>query len=335
MRNLILRLSTVILLSVYLAGCTSASETQLSSQILDQNKDRLLAFLEGQTGKNAKPSGEIVFFDFDHTLADTRTMIPVETDEGRQYRDPKCFYVDSDEKPHYDALSEGELQKTMEIQEMLDLAKEKKKQGALVFIITARGEDHTWTSIPAWLKRRGLIIDGMVAVNSEKTRSAVLESLQLPEGAERLPRSFKKALLISGWIQLLEKRGPVDRISYYEDTDHHLRGAMQLLPAVHPEKEIRIFDVIRQVSYPASALDDNEDEEMEEEREDVSAQDSGREDMEALDPDEGENLENASILYTLELIAERKKGSDAPAGRMEFRFQESAEDYDSQDCDYE
>ncbi|MCB1171168.1 MAG: hypothetical protein KDK25_12570 [Leptospiraceae bacterium] len=298
------RLIPVLLLA--LIGCAT-SESSLSREIDNRNRSILHSFLAEQTLTDRPPTGEIVFFDFDHTLADTRTRIPVDTPSGQELRDSKCFHVEPGERPHYDALGAEELKATRPVQELLTIARQKQARGALIFVITARGEDHTWQTIPAWMKNHGIPIDGVVAVNSVRTRRELLDRLNLPDGAERLPGDFKKALIISGWISLMQQKGPVQSVSYYEDTDHHLRGAMQLLPAQYPGLNLQIFDIVRT----------------------VGGQDHS--------PDAPAVDESSEVSYSLRLIAEQKMSPmhDQSNAKLRFEFPGDPRNYSSKDCPFD
>ncbi|MCB1306398.1 MAG: hypothetical protein KDK37_19045, partial [Leptospiraceae bacterium] len=230
-----------------LVGCrTSALEESL--RILNQ-RAILFSFLEEHSDLGTRPAAEAVFFDFDHTLADTQTTIPVDTEYGTEQRDSKCFFLRAGERPHFEALSPQELARTGPIDSMVQIARQLEARGDLLFIVTARGESHTWNTIPLWLKKNGIKINGLVAANAKET----VDGLKPLSRDTKLPHDFKKALIIAGWIELIQSKfpeSPLKSVSYYEDTDHHLRGAMQLLPLAFPDIEFHFYDILRTQRSP-------------------------------------------------------------------------------------
>lgn len=249
--------STVIFLKIILVTTTSltAVNCRQQSQIseaLEIFRSNRLTVREGvetlAPGVIRSASGtdpvSVAFFDFDHTLADTVTRIPVIQEDGtKDFRDSKCFQLFEGETADFDALSEKELLNTRPVSENI----ERLQQSEDAIILTARGESHNFNSIPAWLRSNGSTALTVIPVNSKEAAEALLGRLRLSGEPVKLPKGFKKAVFMAGFLDLYRNNGHLIRtVTYYEDTDYHLRGAMQLLPVIYPDINFIYYDIIRE-----------------------------------------------------------------------------------------
>lgn len=190
---------------------------------------------------------EIHVYDFDHTLADTQTMIPILSASGdRRESDSKCFDFRKGDKPNFEVFTEVELVKTAPIAVTVERLKKLKSQPqALVFVVTARSQEHTFQSALRYLTSRGARVDGVLALNSD----FLFEKLWNPLKKQKVASHLKKALLIAALVDAARRNGAdVRLVRYHEDTDKYIRGFFQLMPSVVPDGRAEAFDYIRRRS---------------------------------------------------------------------------------------
>lgn len=241
------------------AGCTqslgpNASAAEKATAIYAANADRLTAALEVVYARNMQftPPGrstrEFDFFDFDHTLADTDTMVPVKSSSGAdRLEDSKCFRLDKGDVPDYNVFSRQELYGAAPIPETMKRAKEYTAEpDTQVAVITARGQTHTFNSVYEYTAQRGAEVDIVLPIHTDLIQKALWDRISYPAGVDSVPSSMKKALFMAALIDLAKMRGGNIRTArYFEDTDSYFRGAMEFLPGRYPEIRWEFFDIIR------------------------------------------------------------------------------------------
>ena len=241
---------TIIVITLSIQFCKGPGE--LGGQLFNDNRAVFKNFIDEvwqKYGYNKAPSSveEVYVFDFDHTIANTETLIPVTTTDGTtDRRDSKCFVITKGEKADFSVFTEKNLKKTDIIGLSEKLLKKLDKDTSWVIVVTARSQEHTFTSALKYLKDKGLPVDGVLAVNSKLLRENLWGKLQMPELTEQIPRGFKKALLISALLEHAKAQGAsVKTVKYYEDTDKHITGYINVLPNTFPEIRSEVFDLVR------------------------------------------------------------------------------------------
>ncbi len=250
---------TLVSVCVLVAGaCASGSQIQLSpgaasSLALYQAEHlRILAAVESVVEGNrafagwahARSAHGIAFFDFDHTLADTRTLTPVRTLAGaRRLDDSKCGRLAPGEEADYSVYSRRALFDTQPIESALGALRRARARGDLVFVITARSDRHNYASILDYLALRDAEPDAVLPINHAHFGDRLWKRFNTSGSGD------KKTLLMAALIEIAQTRGAeLERIEYHEDTDHYAIGAMQLLPAAFPDLRYEFFDYIRRSS---------------------------------------------------------------------------------------
>ena len=234
------------------AACVSHAEerSRNAAAAYHRNEAILAATLESlfaryrEYRRPGKETTEVHVYDFDHTLADTQTLIPVRTASGAlRQMDSKCFDVQKGERPDFEVFTEQELRRTAPIQVTLErLMKLKERPEAFVFVVTARSQEHTFLSALRFLKSRGARVDGVLALNSD----FVSDHLWKKMGKGNLSSRLKKAFLIGGLVDLARRSGAtIKLVSYHEDTDKYIRGFLELLPGLLPATRVEAFDYTR------------------------------------------------------------------------------------------
>ena len=190
---------------------------------------------------------ELNIFDFDHTLADTETLLPVKTTSGNiELREPKCFYLRKGETANFEVNTREEMFKTKPIKKtFLKLKKHQRDPGASVIIITARGEVHTSDSIYRYIKKNGAEVDGILVVNTAFLRESLWEKIVFPDGIQKIPHGMKKTLLIAALIDIAGDKDKINLVRYREDSDKDIRGFLQFMPYAYPHIKIEAYDYIR------------------------------------------------------------------------------------------
>ncbi len=192
---------------------------------------------------------ELAFFDMDHTLVDTRTMIPYRSAGSLTYNalsDSKCMTIGPDEPADYAVLNREELLGSAPVAPGLAGLREASARGVPAFIVTSRGSSDTFTVIPEYLEKHGARVSGVFAVNSRYLSKHVWWKLELPPGIKSVPGHMKKPLIIAAILDRARTAGAWPKlVRYHEDTDSHFRGTMFLLNLMYPEIRFELIDYIR------------------------------------------------------------------------------------------
>lgn len=192
---------------------------------------------------------ELNVFDFDHTLANTETMIPIRdaSDKVTARRDSKCFFVRKGESADFSVFTRDRLMAGNPIAFVMERARVAgRAANELVFIVTARGQSHTFQSAHEYLRKRGVRVNGVIAVNSPLVRDNLWKKLRLPAGMNKLPGGMKKPLLIAALIEhARERNAKIKTVRYYEDTDKYIGGYIQFMSRTYPKITAEVRDYIR------------------------------------------------------------------------------------------
>ncbi len=231
-----------------------ATSAEKTAALYAMNADRMTAALEVVYARNLMftPPGrdirEFDFFDFDHTLADTDTMVPVKSSTGAdRLEDSKCLRIDKGDVPDYNVFSRQELYAAAPIPETIKRAKEYTAAAdTQVAVITARGQTHTFNSIFEYTAQRGAEVDIVLPIHADLIQKALWDKMTYPSGVDGIPSGMKKALFMAALIDLAQMRGGTIRTArYFEDTDSYFRAAMEFLPARYPAVRWEFYDIIR------------------------------------------------------------------------------------------
>lgn len=238
------------------AGCASASERYveddevfaIGAALLSAETSRWLT--ESASAKawlqRAPQNANLSVFDFDHTLADTRTTIPVRGPGGNRQMDSKCLDLRSDERADFDVFTPAELLRSGPVHPGIAALRVAQNRGDLIVIITARSQVHTSDSITRYLVRFGLRPHVVVAVNSDGLRQRLWDPLRAASDGRRLESGMNKALLIMGLAAALRERGRLpESIDYHEDTDSYFRALADLYEELPQAPSLMFIDYVR------------------------------------------------------------------------------------------
>ncbi|MBE7438697.1 MAG: hypothetical protein HS115_09615 [Spirochaetales bacterium] len=200
-------------------------------------------------GQDFLPQGKTLYvFDFDHTLGDTVTTIPVKTREGTlRQMDSKCMDLAEGEEADYSVFNATEVATTAPIPAAFDLLRRVQLTDTAV-IVTARGQSDTVVNLQNYLQSRGAQPVAVIAINTEDVQNHIWKKLSTDRA---LPGQLKKPFIIAALVNLAGKQGVhFERIEYHEDTDRYVTGSVELLGGLFPQVRIDIFDYIRTPGSP-------------------------------------------------------------------------------------
>jgi hypothetical protein len=231
------------------AGCQPQPQTQAEPEIVwHRHKDKLVSELRAMLEANWSLRGlapeihTLNIFDFDHTLIDNRTQVPVVNDTGlTRTIDSKCLNHAINEKPDYSIFDRENTYAYKPISATLDRLRlySKDAQQASV-VLTARSGRRTFSMIQEYLWQKGAEPDAVIAANYPRFQHELWQNMTIPDGA-------KKPLIIAALISLRVQNGrPVKLVRYFEDTDKYLAGAMVLLPKLYPQVRFEFYDYVRE-----------------------------------------------------------------------------------------
>jgi hypothetical protein len=157
-------------------------------------------------------------FDFDHTLVDNTTLVPVTDDKGHSRTvDSKCLSHAANEKPDYGVFDRENTYAYRHVDAALQRLKgyvKDPKQSSVV--LTARSDRRTFSMIQEYLWQRGAEPDAVFATNHTNFESRLWRQIR-PEDAA------KKPLLIAAILSHLRASGnSIKLVRYFEDTDKYL-----------------------------------------------------------------------------------------------------------------
>jgi len=191
----------------------------------------------------------IYFSDFDHTLANTETRIPVKRANGKDdSTDSKCMVINKGDIPDFGIFKKDALFKTKPIEVALARLKQAKKvKTNFIMVLTARSQDHTFTSAHKYLKNYNLNVDYVIAVNSKLLQKDIWKNLKFPTGMSKLPKGMKKPLLMRAFVEYAQMKGVknLKKITYMEDTDKYIGSYMTYMPKDLGQVQARVFDYVR------------------------------------------------------------------------------------------
>jgi len=212
--------------------------------LLQQGLSRVLE------GQEFLPRGKTLYvFDFDHTLGDTVTTIPVRSGDGKiRQMDSKCMDLVAGEEPDYSVFNAAEVAATTPIAPAFDLLRRVQLTDTAV-IVTARGQPDTVMNLRAYLLNRGAQPVAIFAINTQEMQTHIWKPLQ--QKGEALPGQLKKPFIIAGLVDRARAQGvKFERIEYHEDTDRYVTGSVELLGGLFPEMRIDVYDYIRTPGSP-------------------------------------------------------------------------------------
>jgi hypothetical protein len=246
--------------ALFMAGIAACKRAPVDGdptfQIWTQNKALLLrnisAIVDGNEGLRGFSTGKTTLnvFDFDHTLSDNTTKVPVTTATGAaKFLDSKCILLVEGDKPDYSVFDNENLYTTEPIQPTLTRLREYVKDaGHWNVVLTARGGRRTFPMIQEYLWQRSGEPDVVIAANFPPFHKSLWDKIEYPGDMKKLPRGAKKSLLIAALVELAKSRGTkIEKLRYFEDTDEYLAGTMVLLPRLFPELRIEFFDYVRKI----------------------------------------------------------------------------------------
>ncbi|MBI3395316.1 MAG: hypothetical protein HY042_05740 [Spirochaetia bacterium] len=210
----------------------------------------------------ARPTSEtkeLDFFDFDNTLADTDTDIPVREASGAmRQQDPKCFDLNAGDSPDYGVFDRSEMNRSAPIPAALRRLKQyASDKSTYTAVITARGQRHTFFSLYEYLGRQGAEVGSVFPLNTEMIQKDLWDRMQMPGGVSSIPSGMKKALIMAALIDLSHGARATPRLArYFEDTDSYLAGAMVFLPQRFPEMKFEFYDYIRTGPHGARSYEE-------------------------------------------------------------------------------
>lgn len=247
----------VIVLILGLTDCKKPpTDSDPTMQIWLQNKalilENIAAVVDGNFGVRGFSAGKTTLnvFDFDHTLSDNNTEVPVVTAAGtKKTLDSKCILLAEGDVPDYSVFDKENVYKTEPLQPSLTRLREYVKDAAhWNVVLTARGGRRTFPMIQEYLWQRGAEPDVVIAANFPPFHKSLWEKIQYAGDVKKLPRGAKKSLLIAALVELAKTRGArLDKLRYFEDTDEYLASAMVLLPRLFPELRYEFYDYVRKV----------------------------------------------------------------------------------------
>jgi len=191
-------------------------------------------------------------FDFDHTLANTTTAVPVYQSQDPDKKvlrtiDSKCMVYDKkNEAADYSVFEEEDTLAFAPIPESIARLKEyvnDPKQSA--YVISARSAARTYTAVYEFLWKHAELPDGVIAVNSAPMQERVWSRIALPQGWSRLPSGVNKPLLIAALLELSSPSGEVKTVRYFEDTDKYFNAGAEFLAERFPGVRFEFYDYIR------------------------------------------------------------------------------------------
>lgn len=251
-------LSTILFVFIY--GCSDLNQPisdNTSIQIYQKNKKLIINTLRNILYRNLVYSGlkegitVLNIFDFDHTIADTLTMIPVKGSDGKIRKlDSKCMDLKKGDKPDFSVLTREEVYDTIPINPALErLEKYVKEKNTLNFIITARGGITTYTALYEYLAVHKVAPNGIYAVHSDIMNRLLWERMELPQNLKKLPHGLKKPLLIAGLVDIINNNSNIQIVRYFEDTDEYLVEGLKFLPSQFKNIRFEWYDYIRSRNY--------------------------------------------------------------------------------------
>lgn len=180
-------------------------------------------------------------FDFDHTLIDNRTQVPVVDDTGlTRTIDSKCLSHAFNEKPDYSIFDRENIYIYKPIPAALDrlrLYGNDAQQASVV--LTARSGRRTFAMVQEYLWQKGAEPDAVIAANYSRFQYEFWRNMTMADGA-------KKPLIIAALISLIVQKGrTVKLVRYFEDTDKYLAGAIVLLPKIYKHLRFEFYGYVR------------------------------------------------------------------------------------------
>jgi hypothetical protein len=247
----------ISILSIYSFLPVSADVNFPYDTLWQKKKELIVSIVEEVVARNLSFVGfnhrqtSLMVFDFDHTLVDTRHTIPVLLgDKTIREVDSKCMGKLLDgEIADYSVFNRQNLGQSKPIEPVIQLLKQSSSsEYTASAVITARSQNHNYSSILEYLAQLGAEPNVIYPIHSEFLEKNLWNHI-LIEPIKKLPPGIKKAIVIAGIIESLQRKGTiVNQVSYYEDTDNYLREAMLFLPKIFPKIKFQFFDVIRTLS---------------------------------------------------------------------------------------
>ncbi len=245
----------VILGSAAISSCAPVvykNNAEKAAAIYQYNRDmfqRVVVELVKRNLVYSMPDGKSILnvFDFDHTLVNTLTIVPVQNSAGEtEMRDSKCGVFTAADKADFSVFTRKAVYDSEPIEPAFAHLQAYSSEASWNFVLTARSQPHTFSSVYEYTAMHGPELNGVIAVNSRILIESLWEKLRLPYGITAVPSEMKKALLIAALADLaMKKSNRLDLIRYHEDTDSLMSGAMQLLPILFPRIKQEYYDYLR------------------------------------------------------------------------------------------
>lgn len=250
-----------IILVLGLLVCSRPSQKPENNfpSIFQANEKLLIEQIQNVAERNIALKGirfdisVINFFDFDHTLVDTTTPVPVATAAGAiKTIDPRCLPLQTGDRPDFSVFdSENTYLFKPIMPSLTKLRAYAKDSQNLNIIITARGGRRSLSMIQEYLWKLDAEPDLVLPLHVSVLSKNLWANFKLPANMDKEPNGYKKPLVMAAVLKLLSAHGAkISTLRYFEDTDSYMSVAMKYLPPMFPEIEFHFYDY---VNPPAKA----------------------------------------------------------------------------------
>lgn len=198
--------------------------------------------------KNKAAFDEWHFFDFDHTLANTVTLVPMLSSSGEflRFADSKCSFQQPHEHPDYSVFTLEKLLLTTPVFDGLTNIQNSIDSGAFVVILTMRGSVHARSGIIMFLREYGIQVHAVIQVD-KKPLKTILDTFNIASG-------LRKSLIVLSILRHQAACLPLV-VQIHEDSDSQVNSYLQTLPMIYPHVQYSITDYVKsQQSYEAQLM---------------------------------------------------------------------------------
>lgn len=228
------------------AGCQRQQQAEAEA-VWNRHKAQIVSQVRAMLEANwslrglRAEKGTLNIFDFDHTLIDNRTQVPVVDDIGlRRMIDSKCLNHALNERPDFSVFDSENIYAHKPIPAAIARLRMYGKDASQTSVVlTARSGRRTFAMVQEYLWQHGAEPDAVIAANHARFQHELWRNMTMADGA-------KKPLIIAALISLMQQNGrPVTLVRYFEDTDKYLAGAMVLLPNIYKDMRFEFYDYVR------------------------------------------------------------------------------------------
>ncbi|MBV6493805.1 MAG: hypothetical protein LDLANPLL_01828 [Turneriella sp.] len=244
---------TILVLGFFTCSRPSRPPENNFPAIFQANERLLIEQVQNVAERNIALKGlrfdisTINFFDFDHTLADTTTPVPVATAAGaKKTIDPRCLPLQAGDRPDFSVFdAENTYSFKPIIPSLTKLRAYAKDPQNLNIIITARGGRRSLSMIQEYLWKLDAEPDLVLPLHVSVLSKNLWAKFNLPANMDKEPNGYKKPLVMASVIKLLLAHGAkISTVRYFEDTDSYMAVAMKYLPPMFPEIEFHFYDYV-------------------------------------------------------------------------------------------